>query len=91
VFSQFGNDKVIIVRIVRQGAVHATLNIFLFADVRERTAAVFADLIERTIAKQAVERSGIAPLVAGEKSTIRVFKKFVTVLHRFAHKSIISK
>ena len=42
---------------------------------------MFAERIQRTIAKQAVESHGIAILVTGKKSTFRVFKKCVAVFH----------
>ena len=79
---QPGNDKTELVRIVGQHTVHAAFDILLIADVFERTAAMFAQLIERTITKQAVERSGSGIFVTRKKSAFPVFKKFVTVFHK---------
>ena len=77
----FGNDKTKIVRIMRKSAIRTTFDVLQFADVLERTAAMFAERIQRTITKQAVERNGSDIFVTRKIATLRVFKKFVAVLH----------
>ena len=78
---QLGRDKPVIVRIVRKIAIRATLDVLRFADVLERAAAMFAERIERTITKQAVERSGSRIFVTGKIPAFRVCKVFVAVFH----------
>ena len=82
VFFQFGNDNIVIVRIVRKSAVRAALDVFFITDVLKRTAAMFTERIEWTITKQAVERSRSDSFVARKISTFHIFKKFIIVFHR---------
>ena len=86
VLIQLGGNKTIIVWIVRKSTFRATLDVFLLADVFERTAAMFAERIQRTITKQAVESFGIAIFVAGKIATLDVSEKFVSA---FCHGLLI--
>ena len=66
---------------MRKCAVRATLDVLRFADVLERAAAMFAERIQGTITKQAVESFGIAILVTGKIPALDVSEKSMAVVH----------
>lgn len=81
---QLGYDKVVVIPNMGNGAVAAIFNAF-FGEA-EVSAAFFAQKIERTVAKKAVELLLILYLVAGEIFAVGVLKEFIA-----AHKLISRK
>jgi len=78
---QLGNDKVVIVRIVRKDAFRAAFDILRLADVFKSTAAAIVEQIKRAITKKAIERLRRDMIVTRKPFAFRISKKFVTVFH----------
>ena len=79
---QFGNDEIVIVRVMGKSTFRTTLDVLRYADILAIATAIFFERIERTITKQAVETGGRNIFMTRKIATFRVCKKIVTVFHK---------